>query len=91
MRYFKCMALQYLYNLFVLSSKALNTLSGGSPHNTLSVQLSKKHRKNHVENAATIIIDNLFYFLFKEIDHVANAKDTEAKANSIWKPYRGDA
>lgn len=89
MRHFRCRVVQYFYNLFVLSSKIVNTLTGGSPHNTLSMQLGNKEYKNKIEEFATMVINDVFWVLFKEVDHVENAVNGEAKAASIWLPYKG--
>lgn len=79
---------QYLYNWLVLGSKMINTLIGGTPHDTLSMALGRAYvngTKSELTLFFVYLVNWLFATIFKEANHVQSAYlDKEPKAKSLW-------
>lgn len=76
----------YFYNWMVLGSKAINTIRGGTPHESLSQWLGRKERENPYSPYSfyASVVNCVFYILFKEEDHIKDALDGENKSKDIW-------
>ena len=73
----------YLYNIMVLLSKAINTILGGTPHESLSEKLGRRFYLEGKEHyAIPVLIVNAIFFW--EHNHIANAINDENNSKDLW-------
>lgn len=66
-------------------SKTINTIRGGTPHESLSEYVGRKYYEEHNDKYyAFVNVIDCFFMVLGEVDHVYNSLNGEKMAKDIW-------